>query len=410
MRCAYFFLSVFFAVATGAAHSTSLDFKLEQIKRVYQIKACTPSAKGKLYSFGKFLFNTKTISGDRDTSCATCHLPKNGMADGLPLAVGVGGHGEGLSRLYDGRGTIVSRNAISLIGRGNLVTKNFFWDGKVDSDVAGNFFSPFGSEISNQFLTALSIAATLPLTERDEFLGKTSLIAENELIYSAAGTLYADRYKALKEPIKKRLIEEERSLKDSQAWTIVAANDFELAHLGNALAEFITAEFGCPDSAWEKYLRGDHRAIDNAAKQGAVLFFGKARCATCHTPPSFSDGKFHSLGVPQLNFGPSSRSRDLGRASVTNKAIDLYKFRTPPLLALSATGPYGHNGIFKTIEDVVLHHVNPTTIFFTNLNLNESQNRLRSAKAIDTRSDKLRRIEIESEAELRDIVAFLKTL
>jgi cytochrome c peroxidase len=67
------------------------------------------------------------------------------------------------------------------------------------------------------------------------------------------------------------------------------------------------------DSAFDKYVLGDTKAMDEAAIRGMALFKGKARCILCHNGPNFTDNQFHNLGVPQV--GP--RKEDLGRYDVT---------------------------------------------------------------------------------------------
>ena len=401
----------FFAVSGSSRADVNVDLKLQKIIEVYELKACTPPPKEADYDFGKFLFNSKILSGDRDVSCATCHLSEKGLADGLPIAVGVGGEGESLRRLYEGKGALVQRNAFSLFGRGHVVTSNFFWDGKVDSGSDGHIFSPFGNQISKKFTSAFAVAAILPLTERDEFLGKSSFFSANELIEAAGDKYYGERYAALGGPIQERLKKEAKGkLGNTSAWRVIEAPDFELADVGNSLASFIKTEFACRRSAWETFLRGDKNALTAKQKAGAILFYGKARCASCHAGAAFSDFRFHSIGVPQGEFGPSTRRRDLGRAQVTNKREDMYRFRTPPLLAVGETAPYGHNGMFKTLEEVVLHHVNPVLVYLNDSTLGLPQNRLKVSKTLDSRDRKLQSIEIETEDELLHLVDFLNAL
>lgn len=407
----FFFSLLVIFTGSQACANDALDLKLKKIVQVYEISACKQPKKDSNYDLGKFLFESKLLSGNQDVSCSTCHLKHKGLADGLSLAVGVGGSGESLMRLYEGKGTLVQRNAFSLFSRGHLVTKNFFWDGKIDTDQSGRIFSPFGDQISKKFSSSLSVAAILPLTERDEFLGKTDMFSANAFIEAAGDKYYGERYKSLASPIQERLKKAAKpELERTPAWMVLNKPDFELADLGNALASFINTEFACRDSGWEKFLSGDMKALPSQAKEGAVLFFGKARCATCHTGPAFSDFKFHSIGVPQGEFGPSSRRRDLGRAQVTNKREDMYLFRTPPLLAVGETAPYGHNGIFKTLEQVILHHINPMLVHLNDTSLSLPNNRLTATKTLESRDKNLQYIEIETEEELSRLIAFLKTL
>ena len=103
------------------------------------------------------------------------------------------------------------------------------------------------------------------------------------------------------------------------------------------------------NSAFDKYVAGDAKAMDEAAVRGMALFKGKARCILCHNGPNFTDNQFHNLGVPQV--GPLKE--DLGRYSVTKAEKDKGAFKTPTLRSIVETAPYMHDGAFKTLEDAV---------------------------------------------------------
>jgi cytochrome c peroxidase len=80
-----------------------------------------------------------------------------------------------------------------------------------------------------------------------------------------------------------------------------------------------------------------------------ALFKGKARCILCHNGANFTDNQFHNLGVPQV--GP--RKEDLGRYDVTRIERDKGAFKTPTLRSITETAPYMHDGVFKTLDEVV---------------------------------------------------------
>jgi len=82
-------------------------------------------------------------------------------------------------------------------------------------------------------------------------------------------------------------------------------------------------------------------------EQGLALFKGKAGCIRCHHGPSLTDGRFYNLGVD---------SSDPGRAAISLLEEDRGRFRTPPLVLLSKTDPYFHNGSAATLETVLQHH------------------------------------------------------
>jgi cytochrome c peroxidase len=103
------------------------------------------------------------------------------------------------------------------------------------------------------------------------------------------------------------------------------------------------------NSVFDKYVSGDKKAMDEAAVRGMALFKGKARCILCHNGPNFTDNQFHNLGVPQVG----SRKEDLGRYDVTRTERDKGAFKTPTLRSITETAPYMHDGVFKTLEEVV---------------------------------------------------------
>ena len=75
-------------------------------------------------------------------------------------------------------------------------------------------------------------------------------------------------------------------------------------HFGKAIAEF---EFNLvfADAPIDRFARGHDNAMSESEKRGALLFFGKANCASCHrvdgnSNEMFSDFKEHVVGVPQV--------------------------------------------------------------------------------------------------------------
>ena len=102
------------------------------------------------------------------------------------------------------------------------------------------------------------------------------------------------------------------------------------------------------------------RDRSDAAKRGALLFYGEAGCAQCHSGNLLTDQQFHNIAVPQIGPGERSDERlDLGRFLETGQATDRYAFRTPPLRNVTLTAPYMHNGAYADLRAAVRHHLNP---------------------------------------------------
>ncbi|WP_114784322.1 His-Xaa-Ser system-associated MauG-like protein [Vibrio tetraodonis] len=364
-----------------------------------------------LTEIGKIIFERPVLSGDKDTACANCHLDNQALADGLPLAIGVGGSGEGEDRMKS-EGAVVPRNAFTLFSRGDERFNTFFWDGKVQK-VEGKIYSPIGEGFSLGFDSALSVASVLPLLARDEFLGTSKPFNANRHVDLVESQYYIDKIPAQNTFIQERLQE----IKDPDVLNLLAAlesanltkEELNLQLVGNALASFIRKKTNedCQPSPWQKYIRGNNSSLSKDQKEGALLFYGKARCASCHSGDLMSDMAFHSIAVPQGEQGPHLFGQDLGRALVTLDTEDRYTFRTPSLVAVSKTAPYGHNGIFPTLEGVVKHHISPI-FYFRDLNISD-QMILKNNEAIDSRSELLRWIRLD-ENELDKLLAFLNAL
>jgi cytochrome c peroxidase len=111
------------------------------------------------------------------------------------------------------------------------------------------------------------------------------------------------------------------------------------------------------NSPWKRYVDGDLSALTNQQKEGAIQFLtavedGGAGCSRCHSGDTFSDGEHHIVGFPQV-------SDDRGREAIIGNTGDRYHFRTASLLNISVTAPYGHAGLYQTLDEVLEHYDNP---------------------------------------------------
>ncbi|GLS24444.1 cytochrome-c peroxidase [Marinibactrum halimedae] len=92
---------------------------------------------------------------------------------------------------------------------------------------------------------------------------------------------------------------------------------------------------------------------------------GGAGCSACHNGALFSDGDYHVVAFPQIGHGKGDADAlggdtdDWGRARETGENTDRYRFRTPSLLNIATTAPYGHAGSYESLNDVLSHYNNP---------------------------------------------------
>ena len=113
----------------------------------------------------------------------------------------------------------------------------------------------------------------------------------------------------------------------------------------------------CDDTAYDKYAKGDDKALSDEQKKGLDLFMGKAACVTCHAPPHFStayggaQGTFYNAGIGTKD--KKEEEVDIGRAKVTNQPGDWAAFKVPTLRNIPKSAPYFHNGSAAKLEDAV---------------------------------------------------------
>ncbi len=105
-------------------------------------------------------------------------------------------------------------------------------------------------------------------------------------------------------------------------------------------------------SRFDDFLGSNKKALSNEELRGLHLFRTKARCMNCHNGPLFSDNQFHNNGF-HLNGNPEN---DKGLYIVSHKEEDIGKFKTPSLRDVMKTGPWMHNGMMKTMDDLLAHY------------------------------------------------------
>ncbi len=262
---------------------------------------------------GRRLFFDRRLGGDMSLSCATCHHPQRGWGDDEPL-----------SRAYPGAEYF--RNSPSLINARHRV--RFMWDGRLDG-------------------------ADLATVVRDQVTEAPFLNADGRLV--------------------------QERLKQVPEYTALWEKAFGKGadpygpRMFTAIGEFLKT-LQSTNVPFDKFLAGDANAISEQAKAGYKLFTGKAACLQCHNGPMASDGQFHRLGVPEnpevwnnplraitmlRHYSTSGMPNymnartDVGYYAISKDKRDRGKFLTPSLRELKHTAPYMHNGLFKTLEEVV---------------------------------------------------------
>jgi cytochrome c peroxidase len=100
------------------------------------------------------------------------------------------------------------------------------------------------------------------------------------------------------------------------------------------------------EAPFDRWIKGDERAISDAAKRGFDLFNGKARCSACHSGWAFTDASFHDVGT--------ATGDDIGRGRFFPTSVMLrYAFKTPTLRDVARRAPYMHDGSVTTLAEVI---------------------------------------------------------
>ncbi|WP_228779273.1 cytochrome-c peroxidase [Methylobacter sp. BlB1] len=321
-----------------------------------------PARNAAKEQLGKFLFYDKILSGNKNTSCATCHHPLAATGDGLSLGVGEGGKGLGIMRdTGTGSDAIherVPRNAPFVFNLGASEFVRIFHDGRVeqDSTAPSGFRTPAGGAFLLGVDNALSAQAAFPPTSNTEMAGQAG---ENEVADAAAAGNLPLVWHLLTQRVM--AIEEYRTLFAQAYPGLKVPEQVTYSHIANAIGAFEAAAYRADNSPYDYYMLGQTAAMSKNAVEGMKIF-NKAGCASCHSGKFQTDHAFHALGMPQIGPGKGDGLEghdDYGREQVTGDANDRYKFRTPSLRNVALTGPWGHDGAYNTLEAVVRHHLNP---------------------------------------------------
>lgn len=252
-------------------------------------------------ALGKTLFNDPVLSNGGNRSCASCHHQAKAFTDGLTKAVGI-----------SKRETLL-RNTPTLSYAG--LQRGFFYDLKAGT-------------LEDQALDVVH--------HKQEMSGSLSQAAERINASKSYQSLFQKAY-------------QDKTGK-ADPWKIQHA----LASYIRSLSPF--------SSRFDRYMQGDQKQLSTDEKQGFNLFMGKAKCGSCHfaplfngTPaPLFNKSEAEVLGVPATTdtIKPQLDS-DLGRYALYNYPQYKHAFKTSTLRNITKTAPYMHNGVYRTLEEVM---------------------------------------------------------
>ncbi|MDR6197830.1 cytochrome c peroxidase [Siphonobacter sp. SORGH_AS_0500] len=123
------------------------------------------------------------------------------------------------------------------------------------------------------------------------------------------------------------------------------------------LAEVIAAyerTLETSNTPYDRYINGDDAAMSASAIRGRNLFIGKANCANCHSGEDFTADRFKNIGLFD-----GKDLLDQGRFRIVKDSTYLGHFKVPGLRNVALTAPYMHNGMFKTLREVIHYYNHP---------------------------------------------------
>lgn len=335
-----------------------------------------PEISESLPQLGMKLFFSKSLGGDIDSACVTCHHPVLGGADNLSLPVGVASANEDLlgqgRELASGELPSVPRNAPTVFNTG-LWDSGLFHDSRVESlgkesDANGAVSairtpdSAFGIADENAGANLASAQARFPVTSVEEMKGETfESGSDNQAIRAHLAARIGDYGEGANELVTNTWLSEFQLAFNSgdNAETLIT---FE--NIAHAIGEY-ERSMVFVNNPWKDYVEGDNNALTEQQKQGAILFLtsvenGGGGCINCHNGDFFTDEQHHTIGFPQIGPGKGDgNDDDFGRERETGSSDDRYRFRTPSLLNVAVTAPYGHSGAYQNLNEVMAHYNNP---------------------------------------------------
>lgn len=318
---------------------------------------------------GKKLFFDTNLSNPPGQSCATCHMPSQGFADPELLPVSRGA----VKTLFGHRNTPTISYA--------AFTPFFHYDSAEEVYIGGLFWDGRSTTLSEQAMNPLLAHNEMNNTDRKMVVEAVRKAEYRDLFCKVFGQ------------------------------NVFLNTDKAFECIAEALEEFEeTAEASPFTSKFDYYMRGQEQFT--AQEQLGLKIFNdpaKGNCAACHpsTPDAvsgailFTDFTYDNLGVPcnpevcklDIEYKP-----DLGLGAIIKKASENGKFKVPTLRNVAVTSPYFHNGVFKTLEEVMRFYNERDKGIFDKPEIAENVN-----------MEELGNLKL-TEKEIAAVVAFMKTL
>lgn len=239
---------------------------------------------------GRYLFFDPALSRDGTVSCASCHHPDRGFADGRGRSIGIDSQK-------------LTRSAPTLWNVAFL--NSFFWDGRagtLEEQMQGPLYD--SREMGNDPVNLLATLNGIPVYR--ELFAQT----------------YPDAFQ-----------NETSQIQLDQIYAAITAFQVSLVSL---------------NSRYDQYAHGYADALNEPEKEGMNVWRSfVARCAECHTPPLFTNQQIAVIGTPD----PEGMEFDPGAEVPMSEPSQRGGFKVPTLRNIELTAPYMHSGRFATLRE-----------------------------------------------------------
>ncbi|MEZ5476552.1 MAG: cytochrome-c peroxidase [Thiolinea sp.] len=286
-------------------HSTSppapLDQSLQALISQYGLSGNPaqdieiPDSRSPMAELGRKLFFSRSLSGDLDVACASCHHPMLGGGDNLSLPIGTNSLRTGLLGL--GRrhespdGPDVPRNAPTTFNIA-LWKRSLFHDGRIERLADGNITTPDQPYPQPDPLAGgdlVQAQARFPITSDSEMRGShfdaggSSQSCREKLAERLGG--YGSQTTALSPAVHDYWLQAFRTAfnaPDGLPNTLITEQN-----ISAALSAYQRSQLFI-NNAWSAYIQGQEDALSDKAKQGALLFYRQTTengygCVNCHS-------------------------------------------------------------------------------------------------------------------------------
>lgn len=301
---------------------------------------------------GQLLFNDPVLSENGKRACASCHQPQHGFTDGLTRA---------MTLSHD---STLLRNTPTLLNAAFQASSSY-----------------------DQSTVYLEDRVVKVLESPNEM--HSSLRAAAEKLSRSSD--YRDRF-------QKAFGVQQAGGAGASGESLITAD-----HIKVALGAYMRS-LKSFNARFDRYMRGERTAMNEREKRGFNLFMGKGKCGTCHfmplfngtVPPTYGETEAEVIGVPaKPDTANAVIDSDAGKYALHQIELQRYMFKTPTVRNAELTAPYMHNGVYKTLEEV-MDFYNRGGGWGIGIEL---ANQTLPAEKLNL-----------SQSELQEVIAFMKTL